>query len=614
MSAADLDDLVWATPAEQLRYNTCWVHRGSRVPGQVTQLPVMSEREAVTEALTILRRAGIDRSVLWWEARRRGPKRIMSMRTTLLLLLAWQVQAPERDTNFRTIIAWARDKLGTQNRARIGLTHPGWFYDLLLSTFHSFADLIDPEDSVLRIRPDGTIRERVEGLPSRDVLLNAMIAGSIPAAEPITPVVAIDSTDIPAYAALLANRPPNRADGDDEYIPDDVDLTEPDNLDQFKVIGLDGRRVPSKDPEARAGYRTVVMGKNTKTFVGWDAHLLVDAGWFGAERYVQYIRGMLFDPAGSHKGDAGIALIDSLHPDFIVDTIVADRGYSYAKAERWVLPLQERGITWVHDLHVTQRGRRTLMKHKKFDRHVIVDGTIFTHKLPKDQYKLPLFHPSMTGAEKAALAKRYDARAKWAFVPNGNPLADGSWQYRGPAYLGKVQCVNADETRRLNRDAPLTGCAEGDGCWCDKVPLIGADDQLRVRQKYIYGTTKWLSYYGMRNASESKNADMKHNTGTQRRGSTRVNGTTANAILFAIRCCAINVAARYHGWQGQVPLTATDTRTIPTDGRKGKSTPMHLRNGPKPRPDSRRVSQRDGKARQLARRTASPSGPKRRAS
>ncbi|WP_412148734.1 hypothetical protein [Curtobacterium flaccumfaciens] len=603
------EDLVYATPLEQLRTASRWVHRQTRVPSNLSNVAELSARQAVGEALTILKQSGIEKSVLWWEARRVGPKRMVSMRTVLLLLLAWQIQAPERDTNFKAIILWARDDLGVQNRSRIGLTHPGWYYDLFVAGFHSFVDLIDPKDSVLRIGDGGVIRERIAGIPAREVVLNALIAGSIPLAEETTPVLAIDSTDAESCSALLSQTKPNRSDGDDEYIPDGVASAADSNLHTFTVFGLDGRRVLAKDIEARCGYRTVVMGKRSKIFIGWDAHLLVDAGWYGAEHYVQYIRGMIFRPAGGHKGDAGIALIDSLDPRFVVDTIVADRGYSWAKAERWVRPLQERGITWVHDMHPAQKKRRTLMQHPTFNRHVMIDGTLFTDALPKRMWDLPGYHPAMTGAEKLALAAKYDERAQYAFVPNGNPRPDGKWQYRGPAQLGRVDCINAHPSRRINKGAPITNCEEGDGCWCDRNPLINAEDQLGLRQKYIYGTTKWLAYYGMRNASEAKNADLKENHGTLRRSSVRVNGTTANALLFAIRCCAINVASRHHGYQGEVPLTAIDPRTIPTTGWKAKrGTPVHRRNGPKVRPDARRASQQSGKSVQASRRKSRPEG------
>ncbi len=151
----------------------------------------------------------------------------------------------------------------------------------------------------------------------------------------------------------------------------------------------DSSSAPTSTPAADTA---VVNGNRSTNFVGWDAHVLVDAGWYGALYYVQFIRGMVLRAAGSHKGDAGIALLDSIDDRFAVDTLCSDRGYSYAVPERWARPLLHRGITWVHDLHPNQRTQRGLMKHKMFKHVVIVDGTLFTNALPENLRSLPAYH------------------------------------------------------------------------------------------------------------------------------------------------------------------------------------------------------------------------------
>ncbi|WIB68086.1 hypothetical protein DEI93_03310 [Curtobacterium sp. MCBD17_035] len=443
-----------------------------RLPRHVPQIRLKSVRRSVSNALRIFDRSGLADDVLRYDRDRRGPARTVSMRTVILLLLAYQVQRPSRDLAFLPLVRWATSEMSGQDRERIGLTHPRWSYYKVVATFHAFIALIDDADSNHRVDGGGLIRERHPALPSRHMILNRIIGAAIPDACPPTPVAALDSTDVEASGAW-ANSPdlPDRSDGDDEYIPDDVAQRPAKRSRRPKrqwPQGPDGRNIYSSDPDARAGYRTVVHNRS-RIFIGWDAHVLCDAGWYGAHHYVQFIRGMLFEPAGQHKGRAGIDLIDSLAPGFTIDTLCSDRGYSYSVAEQWVEPLQARGITWVHDLHTNQRTPRSLMHHDKFSAHIMIDGTLFTRGMPERLHTLPRYHPGMTYSEKRSLAARYDERAQYAFVPNGGPRSDGSWQYRGPAYLGRVNCINMSSTRRLNRNAPLTSCREGDGCWCDKM-------------------------------------------------------------------------------------------------------------------------------------------------
>lgn len=573
-------------PIGWLRYGAPESETSSRLPKHVTQFRLLSVRRAVSIALRVVDRSEIVQQVLRFDNNRTGPARTVTMRTVLLLILAYQVQRPSRDMAFLPLVRWIEADMSQQDKVRVGLTHPRWSYYKIVATFHAFVDLIDDADSQHRVQPNGVIRERYDGLPTRHRILNRLIGASIPDACPPTPVSALDSTDVETPGTWLAL--PSRSDGDDEYVPDDA--AEPTDAEK-KIrweVGLDGRNIYSPDKDARAGYRTVVHNRS-RLFLGWDAHVLCDAGWYGANHYVQFIRGMLFEPAGQHKGDAGIELIDSLDPRFTVETLCSDRGYSFAVAERWVLPLQERGITWVHDMHPLQKRERTLLKHDKFDAHLMLDGTLFTRGMPKRLRALPGYHPGMTNAEKRALAAKYDERAQYAFVPNGGPRADGSWQYRGPAYLGRVNCVNMAAHRRLNSNAPLTNCKEGDGCWCDRTPTVDADDQLGLRQKYLYGTTKWLAYYGMRNASEAKMANLKRTHSTLRRASSSVNGTTANALLFAVRCVAVNIALMHAAYDGKVTLATTDPREVPiTSPRTRRRPPAHLAHGPKKRPEARR--------------------------
>lgn len=583
--AADGEVLLQGSVAQWVVEGTQFIGRDSRLPKQLAGVRRMPVKSAFIEATLIVRRSRIEHTVLWWERQRTGPKRRVPMRAMLIICVAYIVQDTKRDLLFSELIEWLRDDVPETLRNDLGL-HPLWKYDSFLATFNAFVDLIDDEDSVLRVTANGVIRERPSQLPSRDAIVNALVAASIPDACHATPVAAIDSTDLETPAKVQAMT--GEFDGDDEHRPDD-DTVKRWGTNKDKLLrGPDNRYILSADPQARCGYRTVVNMNRGTTFIGWDVHVLVDAGWVGADFYVQFIRGISVRAAGSHKGDAGIALLDSIDPRFWPDTLCADRGYSYARAERWVRPLLDRGIDWVHDLHKQQKPERRLLHHPKFSRHRIIDGTIFTDALPERFWALPAFRMGMTWQEKEELINQYEERAKWAFRPNGGPRPDGKWQYRGPAYLGHIDCINSSPHRKKRAGAPITVCAPG--CSCDDTPLIAPKDHLNIRQKHLYGTRAWASHYGLRNASESKMADLKRNHGSMRRGSSLVFGTTANAFLMALRCAAVNVALRRSAYGDTVNLTTTDPAHVPTRRLRDRSghAGRHLRNGAKTRPTPRR--------------------------
>lgn len=102
---------------------------------------------------------------------------------------------------------------------------------------------------------------------------------------------------------------------------------------------------------------------------------------------------MVLDPAGGHKGDAGIRLIDTVQTAGHASTEVqADRGYNYTKPSRWALPLKARNIRASHDLHTRQRGTHPGPRPGT----LWIDGTLFSDQLPQHLRGLPGFAIGMT--------------------------------------------------------------------------------------------------------------------------------------------------------------------------------------------------------------------------
>lgn len=331
----------------------------------------------------------------------------------------------------------------------------------------------------------------------------------------------------------------------------------------------------------REGYRSGKNFSKKGIFLGFDLHMATTVPQLGASGFASLIIGLVIRPAGDAKGEAGIALIDSMNEAGLpTSTVLADRGYTYLVADSWAGLLMERGIEQVFDLHKNQRKTEP----GPFDGTIWVDGAVFSDALPANLRKLPGFPLGQTAAEEAKLVERYDQREPYAFKPHGKPdLAEGKQRVRGPAQDGRVRCPNFPGSMRKDpAGRPQTNCAPG-ACSCGRALTLGPDDMTRERQRVRFGTTAWSQSYGRRSAIESANAGLKTHQAKLGRGSTRVLGRIKTTILLAFIVAAANIRILLdcYGFDPGLPhADDMDVRPLPTT-----STAQHRK-----RPFARRKS------------------------
>ncbi|MBO9049515.1 transposase [Curtobacterium flaccumfaciens] len=549
---------------------------------------IPDNREAILDALAILAASSLRPILDRAERLTPGRPRSVSFATTLAASIGFKVQSPKRDVKITDIARWVRS-LTPQQQAKLGFPSR-WTYFNLQTSFKTLAEVLEPAESDRRINADGTIISvRRPDLLSLDEFANALLAGSWrlrgwKESLPWTRVQAIDSTDIETHARARAWT--TRPDSLDEYEPDDSTPNREWNEDPHewpKVGHLDGRKIVSADLQARIGWRTKTDGRASNAFNGYDAHLLVDAGNPGSTFWVPLIRGVAVRPAGSYKAQAGLDLLDSLHGGIQFDHLTADRGYSHARSEAWAKQLTARGLKYVHDLHASQRRPHP---SDSLPGAFWLDGTLFPTSLPTRMRKLPGFKARTSRKEREALLARYDERAQWAFVPNRR-FENGDIQYKGPARAGHLRCPNYPPSARLGAHVPRSNCVPGEPCACAATKVIPATEGAWERQQYVYGTTKWAAYYGLRNMVESQNAQLKYWRGSMRRHSTHVFGTTANTLVLVLNCIAVNISMLRDAYGDADPTRPTSARDVaPQRRRKPKVTPTHLR----PRRRSSRIT------------------------
>ncbi|MEV7866147.1 hypothetical protein AB0P17_08605 [Streptomyces sp. NPDC088124] len=409
-----------------------------------------------------------------------------------------------------------------------------------------------------------------------------LLDASLPESFPLTGVMAIDSTDYETWARRRAWTPKPDVDPDQVPVKDTPPprRKRPPNEPGWPRTGADGRLMHTVDPQAREGYRSGTNAAPGNVFCGHDLHLGVNARALGAPEVPFVITAMHLAPAGSHKGEAGIALIDQhLARRPHTSEVIADRGYTYCTPTRWAYPVRTRGLEPVIDLHPQQRGTHP----GPLAGTVIIDGTLFTDALPHPLRDLPGFPIGMRTDEKTKLRARYDHRAAYAFTPHSRPDTDGYQRFKGPALAGHLRCPNHPRSLRLPHTRPTTGCRPGTDCACGKTVTLGPDIMAWTRQRTVWGTTAWATDYGRRAAVESGNAEIKTHRLHMDRGFTRVFGTTKNSVLIAFALAGLN----------HILLRAWHTKRDQPDpwaGPAGEETTERALPGPRKRARRRETS------------------------
>ncbi|MGW6310002.1 transposase [Streptomyces niveus] len=393
--------------------------------------------------------------------------------------------------------------------------------------------------------PDEPLPSCPDGCPYEPISLSEfagrLLDASLPEGFPLTGIMAIDSTDYETWARRRAWTPKPDVDPDNLPVEDAPPprRRRPPNEPGWPRSDADGRLMHTVDPDAREGYRSGTNASPGNVFCGYDLHLAVNARALGSRApEVPFVfTGMHLAPAGSHKGDAGIALIEqhlARHPH--TSEVIADRGYSFCTPARWAHPVRARGLEPVIDLHPKQRGTHP----GPLAGTVIIDGTVFTDALPYPLRDLPGFPIGMRTEEKAKLRARYDQRAAYAFTPHSRPDTDGYQRFKGPALAGHLRCPNHPTSMRLPHTRPTSTCRPGTTCACGKTITLSPDVMAWTRQRTLWGTNAWAADYGRRAAVESGNAEIKTHRLHMDRGFTRVFGTTKNTVLIAFALAGLN--------------------------------------------------------------------------
>lgn len=528
--------------------------------------PILTSDDTFRRALRVIDRSGVAATISTDLTASTGRPRLLPFRALLVVLLITamdrrQLIMAEADRVLRGLTPAQRDQLHLH-------TNHEYDYSHIESGVDDITRGAEPTVDVTT----GEVMRNARLSISISEVANGLVAASIPTAVGPTGSIAIDATDHETWAARHSRSTlPKSPD------PDGVEPSQPTSkTSAWPRVGGDGRLQHSVDLDARDGYRSGKNMESKNIFLGYHLHISVDIPGLGGAPITPLARSIDVAPAGGSSPRAALRILDNLAASGTpIDHVIADRGYTYAVAAAWALPLIERGITQSLDLHTNQRVTRP----GPIPGTVMVDGGLYTRDLPERLRSLTRPGLGATAVETATSAEAFDKRLPYQFAPYGAARSDGRRRYRGPALTGRLRCPNVLRSMRAGHNVPLSTCIAGEPCACGKTVTLDAE-HCRERQGHAYGTTKWLADYGRRSAVESYNASLKLHHGSLRRGCIRVMGLAKNTLFLGILVAACNlsiVAVHYldpgeappdeeHAWTRETNRPALHRRLWPRRG------------------------------------------------
>lgn len=212
--------------------------------------------------------------------------------------------------------------------------------------------------------------------------------------------------------------------------------------------------------------------------------------------------------------------------------VLADGGYSQAKAEHWTLPLRQLGAEPVFQLHTAnQLGHRGTLEGNPGG-YLLIDGRYYCPCLPEDLWHAtyPRFgkHSQQAKKMRAAFRKVVNQRKPYEMLPRG--------KYR-------------DSGLRFETPHASNACPHcNDQCCATKTVTI-TWDQLGLYQKERFGSEAWAQSYNRRSAVEGFFGVLKAPTvGHHNRATSLFFEYAKNslAVTFAAIATNLHLLANWH--------------------------------------------------------------------
>lgn len=321
--------------------------------------------------------------------------------------------------------------------------------------------------------------------------------------------LAIDGTEMESCGQLQGETDEIDYDGEADP-PGDAKKQESKNkAKKAKVlaIGPDGRKVYTKDKDARGGYRTANANHPGGTYVGRELHLGVSVQKIKKTDGVSYVNWCpevpnvvvtaRLVPAGTHRGEVAAEMAAEAKAKQLCEKIHVDPGYMQSAPERFHLLLKRLGIGTFARLKKNQRGEKPGIGPAR-----LIDGHLFDDSLPDELVKPPMPPVGSTWEEKRPYVAKFDQRAAHRYGRIKAPGDDGVTRWKHPVENGTLRSRNVPASMRKNRRAPLVDLPDD----ADLSTVTAGADQLPLYQPCLMGTTAWTEAEAKRELVETANS------------------------------------------------------------------------------------------------------------
>jgi len=320
-------------------------------------------------------------------------------------------------------------------------------------------------------------------------------------------------------------------------------------------VDADGATSPADPPaaptrgrcgDAAWGYKTSKTGRKEVGF-GYHQHTVVSVPDPFADSRDEpvLVYGIVITPANHDLVEPSLRIIDRIRTRHLFTDLIGDLAYTNVRAERWAVPLAERGITQALAMRSDNHGA------------VDIHGAKMTHHWlhcpSADMTKQPL--PPENGGEDqwaAHVQALEEFKARWAFDRKESGLLSPTSKWICPARAGRVGCHalgRASVQAAIDVGAPvITPPADWqDRKCCTQATIDFTPDptdhhqQRKLAQREYYGSARWRTVFKRRTFVEGVFGILKNASRQRlRRGQNRLPGLATATLINAIKVSVFN--------------------------------------------------------------------------
>jgi hypothetical protein len=322
--------------------------------------------------------------------------------------------------------------------------------------------------------------------------------------------------------------------------------------------------------DAAWGYKT---GKNGQTEVGYGfhQHTIVrtpDPNSTGRPEPL-LVEGLVVVPANTDVVDVSLRLIDRIRGRSKVTRLAGDLLYSNLKADRWAVPLAQRGIEQILAMRTDAAGLVDI------NGAVMQFGWMHCPAAPMEQRPMPAtFARDEDDAHYEAVE---EFRANWAFDRKESGLGKNpSTKWICPAAAGRVGCwARGQASITTAREAGLPIITPPDDwesrpCCTNKTMDFTPDPsnhhhQRKLMQREYYGTRRWRAAMNLRSLVEGAFGILKNPSRQRlRRGQNRLPGLAMANLINALKVALFN-EEQLRSWHEETGLGPADHPLLQPD-------------------------------------------------